>query len=178
VLRREEALTYLGVISGAGNHTTNRLITWTAKVLGDHPDQRREVHADRSLIPQTIEETLRFEPSSTQIARSVDHDVVVHGQVVPAGAAFLCLVGSADRDERAFGPDADQFDIHRKFGHHLSFGYGAHFCLGASLARLEGRVALDEMLNRFRDWDVDHDNAVMGSSTGVRGYDHLPITIR
>jgi cytochrome P450 len=178
VLRREEALTYLGVISGAGNHTTNRLITWTAKVLGDHPDQRREVHADRSLIPQTIEETLRFEPSSTQIARSVDHDVVVHGQVVPAGAAFLCLVGSADRDERAFGPDADQFDIHRKFGHHLSFGYGANFCLGASLARLEGRVALDEMLNRFRDWDVDHDNAVMGSSTGVRGYDHLPITIR
>jgi cytochrome P450 len=175
-LTRSEALTYLGVIAGAGNHTTNRLITWTAKVLADNPDARREVVADRSLVPNVIEETLRYEPSSTQIARSVTHDVELYGQTVPEGSAFLCLVGSADRDERQF-EDPDRYDIHRTIGHHLSFGYGSHFCLGASLARLEGRVALDEMLKRFPEWELDHANLRMGSSVGVRGYESLPILI-
>jgi cytochrome P450 len=100
-LTRSEALTYLGVIAGAGNHTTNRLITWTAKVLADNPDAPQVVE-DRSLIPNVIEETLRFKPSSTQIARSVAHDVELYGQTVPAGSALLCLVGSANRDERQF----------------------------------------------------------------------------
>ena len=175
-LTRSEALAYMDIIAGAGNHTTNRLITWTGKVLADHPDQRAAVVADRSLVPKVIEETLRYEPSSTQIARLVLRDVEYYGQTVPAGSAFLCLVGSANRDDRVF-PDGDRFDIHRDIGHHLAFGYGPHFCLGASLARLEGRVALEEVLERFTDWEIDDDNVVMGTSTGVRGYESLPVSI-
>jgi cytochrome P450 len=175
-LTRDEALVYLTVISGAGNHTTNRLIGWTAKLLADFPDARAEIGADRSLIPNAIEEILRYEGSSTQIARHVTTDVEYYGQKVPAGSAMLCLVGSANRDEREF-PDPDRFDIRRKIGHHLTFGYGPHFCLGASLARLEGRVALDEVLNRFPEWELDREHVVLGSSTGVRGYDSLPVRI-
>ena len=88
---------YLSIIAGAGNHTTNRLLSWTAKVLAEHPDTRREVTAGRSLIPNVIEETLRFEPSSTQIARWVPEDVELYGQVVKRGSAVLCCVGSANR---------------------------------------------------------------------------------
>jgi cytochrome P450 len=176
-LTRDEALMYLVIIAGAGNHTTNRLIGWTAKVLADHPDARREIHHDRSLIPNAIEEILRFESSSTQAARYVGTDVEMYGQTIPAGSAFLCLIGSANRDEREFA-DPDRFDIHRQIGHHLTFAYGAHFCLGAALARLEGRVALDELLERFPEWDVDLDRAQLGSSPGVRGYASLPVHIR
>jgi cytochrome P450 len=175
-LTRAEALVYLSVVAGAGNHTTNRLISWSAKVLADNPDARREIVADRSLIPNAIEETLRYEPSSTQIARSVGEDVELHGQTVPAGSAILLLAGSANRDERQFD-DPDRYDIHRTIGHHLTFGYGSHFCLGAALARLEGRVALDEALNRFSAWELDHDNLQMGSLTGVRGYEALPVVV-
>ena len=175
-LTRDEALMYLNVIAGAGNHTTNRLIGWTAKVLAEHPDARREVSDDRSLVPNTIEETLRYEPSSTQIARYVARDVELCRQTVPEGSAMLCLVGSANRDERMF-PDGDRFDIHRKIAHHLAFGYGSHFCLGAALARLEGRVVLEEMLNRFTDWEVDYGGCRLGTSPGVRGYEALPIVI-
>jgi cytochrome P450 len=175
-LTRDEALMYVNVVAGAGNHTTNRLIGWTAKVLADHPDARREVVADRSLVANAIEETLRYEPPPMQIARYVDRDVELYGRTVPEGSAMLCLVGSANRDDAAF-PDGDRFDIHRSIGHHLTFGYGAHYCLGAALARLEGRVVLEEMLNRFTDWEVDYDNCVLGSSPGVRGYDALPIVL-
>lgn len=175
-LTRSEALTYLGVIAGAGNHTTNRLISWTAKVLADHPDARREILADPSLIPAAIEETLRFEPSSTQIARWVPEDVELYGQTVPAGSAVLCCAGSANRDERVFA-EPDRFDIHRDIGHHLTFGYGSHFCLGSSLARLEGRVALDEMLKRFPEWVIDLEQSELGTAPGVRGYSSLRIVI-
>jgi cytochrome P450 len=175
-LTREEALTYLSVLAGAGNHTTNRLISWTAKVLADNPDARRELLQNPSLIPNAIEETLRFEPSSTQIARYVACDVEIYGQTVPEGNAMLCLAGSASRDERVFD-DPDRFDIHRKIGHQLTFGYGAHFCLGASLARLEGRVALEEVLKRFPEWELDRENCVLGTAPGVRGYASLPVFI-
>jgi cytochrome P450 len=176
-LTRDEAVVYLSVLSGAGNHTTNRLIGWTAKVLGDHPDARRAVVEDRSLVPNAIEEVLRFEPSSTQDARYVAEDVEVLGQVVPAGAAMLCLIGSANRDETVFD-DPDTFDVRRQIKHHLTFAYGPHFCLGATLARLEGRVALDELLTRFPDWEVDHAEARLASTPGVRGYASLPIVVR
>jgi cytochrome P450 len=172
-LTRSESLIYLTVIAGAGNHTTNRLIGWTAKVLADNPDARRELVADPSLIPKAIEETLRFEPSSTQIARYVTEDVEIHGRTVPAGSAMLACAGSGNRDERVFD-DPDRFDIHRDIKHLLTFGYGPHFCLGASLARLEGRVALEELLKRFPDWEIDMDNAQLGHSPGVRGYVSLP----
>jgi len=175
-LTRAESLMYLAVIAGAGNHTTNRLIGWLAKVLADNPDARAELRADRALIPNAVEETLRFEPSSTQIARYVTEDVELHGQTVPEGSAMLLLAGSANRDERQFDAP-DTYDIHRKVGHHLTFGYGPHFCLGASLARLEGRVALEEMLARLPDWETDLEHARLGNSPGVRGYASLPIRL-
>ncbi len=174
-LTREEILGYIGLLSGAGNETTTRLIGWTGKVLAEHPDQRRELAEDRSLVPGAIEELLRFEAPSPVNARYVTADVEHHGTVVPAGSIMLLLNGAANRDERKF-PDGESFDIHRRIDHHVSFGYGLHFCLGAALARLEGRVALDEVLQRFPTWEVDWDNAVQARTSTVRGWERLPVT--
>jgi cytochrome P450 len=175
-LTREEVLTYTAVIAGAGNETTGRLIGWLAKLLAEHPDQRREVVADRSLIPKVIEETLRFEPTGHATARYVMHDVDHHGTTVPAGSAILLLLAAANRDERRY-PDPDVYDIHREDLQHLTFGWGVHFCLGANLARLEGRVALDELLNRFPEWEVDHDDIALAPTSTVRGWERMPISI-
>ena len=174
-LTRPEVLLCVNLVAAAGNETTVRLIGWTGKVLADHPDQRREIAADRSLVPQAIEEILRFEAPSPVQARYVARDVDSYGQTVPEGAAMVLLNGSANRDERQF-PDGERFDIHREIGHHLSFGYGLHFCLGAALARLEGRVALDEVLKRWPDWEVDSEHAVQGRTSTVRGWEKLPVS--
>ena len=173
-LTRDEVLNYVNLVAAAGNETTTRLIGWTGKVLAEHPDQRAEIVADRSLVAPAIEELLRYEPPSPVQARYVTADTEHHGEKVPAGSAILLLTASANRDERRF-PDADRFDIHRKIDHHLTFGYGIHFCLGAALARLEGRVALDEVLNRFPEWEVDWDNAVQARTSTVRGWETLPV---
>ena len=175
-LTRPEVLTYTQVLAGAGNETTGRLIGWLAKVLAEHPDQRRDLVEDRTLIPQAVDETLRFEPTGPHLARYVARDVEYYGTTVPEGSAMLLLVGSANRDERRYDRP-DQFDIHRTDGQHLTFGYGLHFCLGASLARLEGRVALDELLTRFPEWDVDYDNITLSSTSTVRGWESMPITV-
>jgi cytochrome P450 len=173
-LTRDEILMYVGLIAGAGNETTTRLIGWAGKVLAENPDQRRELVDDRSLIPAAVEELLRYEAPSPVQARYVACDVEYYGHTVAEGNVMVLLNGSANRDERHF-PDGDRFDIHRKIDHHLSFGYGLHFCLGAALARLEGRVALDEVLNRFPEWEVDWDNAEMARTSTVRGWDALPV---
>jgi cytochrome P450 len=175
-LSRDEVLTYTQVLAGAGNETTGRLIGWLGKVLGDHPAQRRLLVENRSLIPNAIEETLRFEPTGPHIARSVARDVEYYGTTVPEGSAMLLLVGSANRDERRYD-DPDRFDVRRDIGMHLTFGYGTHFCLGAALARLEARVALDEVLNRFPDWDVDVDNIELASTSTVRGWKTMPVSV-
>ena len=175
-LTRDEVLTYVNVVAGAGNETTTRLIGWAGKVLGDHPDQRRELVEDRSLVPNAIEELLRFEPPAPHVARYVSREVTHYGRTVPEGSVMVFLVGAANRDERRH-PDGDRFDIHRDVGQHLTFGYGIHFCLGAALARLEGRIALDEILARFPEWEVDLDRAKIAQTSTVRGYETLPITI-
>jgi len=172
-LTREELLTYIAVVAGAGNETTTRLIGWTGKVLAEHPDQRRELVEDRSLLAQAVEEVLRFEPPAPHVGRYADRDAEFEGGTVPQGSAVLFLVGSANRDPDRF-PDADRFDIHRDAKSNLTFGYGAHFCLGASLARLEGRVALDELLTRFPEWDVDLSGAKLSPTSTVRGWETLP----
>jgi cytochrome P450 len=176
-LTREEVLRYVSVLAGAGNETTTRLIGWAGVVLAEHPDQRRELVNDPSLIPNAIEEILRYEPPAPHIARYVTRDVEYYGQKVPAGSIMMFLVGAANRDDRRF-PDGDRFDIHRTIGHHLAFGYGAHFCLGAALARLEGRVALEEVLKRFPEWNVDRDNARLSPTSTVRGWETLPVFTR
>jgi cytochrome P450 len=173
-LTRQEVLTYVTVVAGAGNETTTRLIGWTGKVLAEHPEQRRELVEDRSLVPKAIEELLRFEPPAPHVARYVTRDVEHHGRTVPEGSVMLFLIGAANRDDRRH-PDGDTFDIHRKPGPHLTFGYGVHFCLGAALARLEGRVALEEVLARFPEWEVDLDHARLAPTSTVRGWETLPV---
>jgi cytochrome P450 len=176
-LTRDEALLYTTVVAGAGNETTTRLIGWTGRVLADHPDQRRAVAEDPELLGPAIEELLRFEPPGPHIGRYVPTDVDVHGHTVPAGAAMLFLVGAANRDHRRW-PDPDRFDVRRELHPHLTFGYGIHFCLGAALARLEGRIALDELLQRFPEWDVDTERARLAPTSTVRGWETLPIVLR
>ena len=176
-LTHEEILSYVNLLAAAGNETTTRLIGWAGKVLAEHPDQRRELADRRDLVPNAIEELLRYEAPSPVQSRYVTKDVEHHGQRVPAGSAIMLLNGSGNRDERKF-PDADRFDIHRKIDHHLAFGYGVHFCLGAALARLEGRVALDEVLKRFPTWEVDTANAVQAHTSTVRGWERLPVVTR
>ena len=172
-LTRSEVLTYTTLLASAGAETTGHLISWSGKVLADHPDQRRQLVDDPSLIPHAIEEVLRLESPAQQFARYVNSDTEFHGQTVPEGSVMLFLLGSANHDDRRF-PDGDRFDIHREYVKHLSFGIGAHYCLGAALARLEGRIALEEILKRFPEWEIDIGNARMASSPALRGWDSLP----
>lgn len=173
-LTREEVLNYVGLLAGAGNETTTRLIGWAGKVLADNPDQRAELVADPSLIPNAIEELLRFEAPSPVQARYVTRDVEHHGERVPEGSVMLLINGASNRDEREF-PAPDRFDIHRRISHHLTFGYGIHFCLGSHLARLEGRIALEEVLKRFPRWEVDWEHAEQAHTSTVRGWERLPV---
>jgi cytochrome P450 len=175
-LSREEILGYIALLAGAGNETTTRLIGWTGKLLAEHPDQRRMLVEDRSLIPNAIEELLRYEAPSPVQARYIADDVEHYGQKIAAGNVMVLLTGSGNRDERHF-PDPDRFDITRAIDHHLSFGYGIHFCLGAALARLEGRVALDEVLARFPEWEVDWPRAEQAHTSTVRGWEKLPVLV-
>ena len=175
-LTQQEVLTYVTVVTGAGNETTGRLISWITAVLARHPGQRREIAADPSLVPGAVEEVLRYETPSPFIARYVTRDVEYYGQRVPAGAAILFIAAAANRDHRRYD-DPGTFDIHRDIRHPLSFGQGLHHCLGAALARLEGRVALEEILKRFPDWDVDWDNAKLAQTSTVRGWETLPVII-
>lgn len=176
-LTREELLIYINVVAGAGNETTTRLIGWAAKVLAEHPDQRRQLVENPALIPQAIEELLRFEPPAPHVARYVTRDVEYYGQTVPEGASMMMLIGSAVRDSRQFPPDGEVFDIHREQRQHLAFSVGTHFCLGSALARLEGRIALEEMLKRFPEWEVDLPNAALSPTSTVRGWDAMPVFI-
>ena len=174
-LTRDEALLYTTVVAGAGNETTTRLIGWAGKVLAEHPDQRRELVEDRSLVPNAIEELLRYEPPGP-------HDRPVRAgrrrgvRPAPFPPAARCCSSSARPTATTVAiDDPDRFDIHREIDQHLTFGYGIHFCLGAALARLEGRVALDEVLTRFPEWDVDLDRAKLAPTSTVRGWETLPV---
>jgi cytochrome P450 len=173
-LTRQEVLNYVGLLAGAGNETTTRLIGWTGKVLAENPDQRQLLVEDPALIPNAIEELLRYEAPSPVQSRYVTHEVEYHGRAVPEGGILVLINGSANRDERVF-PDPDRFDIRRKINHHLTFGYGIHFCLGSHLARLEGRIALEEVIKRFPRWEVDWENAVQAHTSTVRGWESLPV---
>ena len=176
-LTTQELLIFLAVVAGAGVETTGRLFGWMGKVLAEHPDQRKELVVDQTRIPVAIEELLRYEPPGPHVARYVaTEDVRFHDQTVPAGSALLMMLASANRDERHF-EEPDRFDIHRKPGGHLTFGRGAHFCVGAPLARLEGRVALEEVLKRFPEWEVDMENARRSRTSTVRGWDSMPAVV-
>ena len=173
-LTREELLAYVNIVAAAGNDTTRRLISWTGKVLAEHPDQLRMLVEDRTLAPNAIEEVLRFEPPPLQNCRYVARDCEWYGRTVPAGSALAMLVPSANRDERHID-DPDRFDVTRRPGQIFTFGFGAHYCLGQALARLQGRIALEEVLARFPEWEVDWDNAKFVCDGDLRGWDALPV---
>jgi cytochrome P450 len=173
-LSRKELLVYINVVAGAGNETTTRLIGWAGKVLAEHPEQRRELADNPALIPQAIEELLRYEPPAPHVARYVTRDISCYDQTVPEGSVVMMLIGSACRDQRQFGSDSDQFNIHRPPRQHMAFSVGTHFCLGSALARLEGRVALEEILKRFPDWEIDLTNAELSPTSTIRGWESMP----
>ncbi|MEV4233602.1 cytochrome P450 [Nocardia vinacea] len=173
-LTRDELLIYVNVVAGAGNETTTRLIGWAGKVLAEHPDQRRELVENPRLIPNAVEELLRFEPPAPHVARYVTRDVELHGRTVPEGSVMMMLIGAANRDHRQFPADGDVFDIHRDTRQHLTFSVGTHYCMGSALARLEGRIALEEILARFPEWEVDMASAKLSPTSTVRGWETLP----
>ena len=174
-LTRDELLAYINIIAAAGNETTRLLIGWSGKLLGENPGERRALVEDPSLVRNAIEEVLRCEPNTLQNCRYVVSDIEFHGEVVPAGSITASLTPSANRDERHFAAP-DRFDVRRKIDHHLSFGFGAHYCIGQALARLEGRIALEEVLKRFPEWDLDLDRARFTYHADNRGYDSLPVS--
>jgi cytochrome P450 len=175
-LTLRECTAFATLLIGAGTETVAKLLGWAAVILAEHPDQRAQLAADTSLIPNAVEELLRYEAPSPVQGRWTTRDVELHGETIPANSKVLLLTGAAGRDERKFD-DADRFDIHRRINHHVSFGYGIHFCLGAALARLEGRIGLETALTRYPEWDVDHDRAVRMHTSTVRGYANVPVIV-
>lgn len=172
-LSREEILTFVNVLAGAGNETTNKVIGWTGKLLAEHPEQRALLVANPALIPDAIEEILRYETPGPAISRYVAQDITLHGVTIRAGSATMLLVASANRDADFFN-DPDRFDITRERSAHTTFGYGIHTCVGNVLARTELRVVIEELLLRFPEWDVDLDNASLLNTSTVRGWETLP----
>jgi cytochrome P450 len=173
-LTDEELVSFGLLLFAAGSETVARHLGWVASILPNYPDQRAELAEDFSLIPNAIDEILRLEAPSPVQARWVSSDVTLHGSTIPANSRAVLVTGSAGRDERKY-TDPDVLDIHRKVDLHLAFGYGVHFCLGAALARLEGRIGLEETLKRWPKWQVDRDNAVLLYTSTVRGPLNLPI---
>jgi cytochrome P450 len=171
-----EVMGMLALISNAGNETVARMLGWAALVLDEYPDARREMAEDPSLISAGVEELLRYEAPSPIQGRYVTRDIELHGTVLPEGAKLALLTGSAGRDERKY-PNPDTYDIHRSIDRHVTFGYGAHFCLGAALARMEGNVALAEVLRRFPTWEVDRSAVTYVATNTVRGPSSAPVTL-
>lgn len=176
-LTDEEIMAFLFLMVVAGNETTTKLLANAAYWAARNPDQLASVFADPSRISLWVEETLRYDTSSQILARTVAHDLTMYDTTIPEGDVVLLLPGSANRDDRVFD-EPDDYRIGREIGSKLvSFGSGAHFCLGAHLARMEARVALTELLRRIRGYEVDEANAVRVHSSNVRGFAYLPISV-
>ncbi len=176
-LTDDEVLGFMFLMVIAGNETTTKLLANAAFWGHRNPDQLAPVYQDLSRVPLWVEETLRYDTSSQILARTVSGELTLYDTTIPEGDVMLLLPGSAHRDERVFD-DPDAYLIGREIGSKLlSFGSGAHFCLGAHLARMEARVALTELFRRIRDYEVDEANAVRVHSSNVRGFAHLPITV-
>ena len=174
-LSDKDIIGFLYLLIIAGNETTTKLLANAVYWLQKHAAVRKELSEHHALVPLWVEETLRYDNSTQLMARSVTDDFVYQGHALARGQKVLLLIGSANRDERVF-PSPDAFDIHRDTSAHLSFGRGTHFCLGAALARLEARVALEEVLRRIPDYEIDEARAVRVHSTNVRGFAALPMS--
>lgn len=172
-----EIAAFANLLGGAGAETVTKLMGNAVVVFADNPDQWRKLHDDRSKIPAAIEELLRYEGPSQYQVRTSTRDVTLHGIAIPAGSAVLLINGSATRDERVF-PDPDRFDVdrERKFGYNLSFGYGIHSCLGAALARMESRIALDALLDLAPRYEIDRAGLHRVNMTNVCGWSNVPVS--
>jgi cytochrome P450 len=175
-LTLDETVGFANLLFSAGTETVGRLLGNAAVVLSQYPDDRAALVAEPGLIGNAVEELLRFEAPSPVQGRWTAREVTLRGVTIPAASKVLLLTGSAGRDERAF-PDPDRFDVRRQMRHHLSFGYGIHFCVGAALARLEGRVALEETLKRFPEWELDGEHVTRQHTSTVRGYSEVRIEV-
>jgi cytochrome P450 len=174
-LTDQEIIGFLFLMIVAGNETTTKLLGNALYWAARNRSELAKALADPGRIPDWVNETLRYDGSTQLLARCLLQDVALHGEVAPAGARLVLLLGSANRDEAVF-PDAERYDIDRDTSQLASFGGGRHYCLGANLARLEARVALEELTARIRDIDVDEAHAVRVHSINVRGFAHLPVT--
>jgi cytochrome P450 len=169
-----DVVSFVILLAGAGVETVARLLSWAAVVLARHPDQRALLADRPALIAGGIEELLRYEAPSPVNGRWVTRPFEAYGTIVPAESKILLLNGSANRDRREFD-DADRFDVRRTIKRHISFGYGAHYCIGAALARLEGRIALEGTLARFPTWEIDETELVPVHTSTVRGFASVPV---
>ena len=173
----DEIVSFLFLMVVAGNETTAKLLANAWYWAWRNPEQRAVPFEDPSRIGDWIEETLRYDPSSQMVARTAITDMELYGTHIPAGGRVLLLIGSANRDDAVF-PDAARYDLARDTRELVSFGVARHFCLGASLARLEARIALSELVRRVEDYDVDVDGARRVHSVNVRGFESLPTTVK
>jgi cytochrome P450 len=160
----------------AGNETTRNLITGGVEALARNPDQLQRLVADRTLIPSAVEEMLRWVTPVMNFARTATQDIELRGEQIGAGQMVFMLYGAANRDPEVFGPSADTFDVGRQPNPHVAFGFGEHFCMGASLARLEARILFDELLQRFSTIELAGDPQRLRSSL-MRSLVHLPVTV-
>jgi cytochrome P450 len=175
-LRRDEIVTYLTLITTAGSDTTATAIGWAGSLLSDHPDQRAELVENPGLITQAVEEVLRCEPPSYHFCRWSTKESEFHGRTIPAESIVVVLPPAANRDEDKW-EDPERFDIHREPQQIFTFSFGPHFCLGANLARIEARIALETILPRIPEWTVDYENATFTPGIDTRGWRDLPVTI-
>ena len=169
---------FLSLLGGAGAETVTKVVASALVILSERPEQWRMLAQDRSMIPAAFEEVLRFEGPVGYLIRYSMRDIEIHGRTIPKSVPVMLVTGAATRDERAF-PDPDVFDVRRKpSGFNLGFGYGAHSCLGAALARMEGRIALEVLLDRMPDYEVDHAALRRVNMTNVMGYSNVPVRVK
>jgi cytochrome P450 len=171
-----EIKSFFNLLATAGNETVTKLLATAIYCLWKNPGQRRLLLEDPALIPNAVEETLRYDPPSQYQGRVLTRDVELHGTLVPRDARVLLINGATGRDERKFS-EPERFDVRRSIDQHLGFGYGRHVCLGAFLARLESRVALEEFLQRFPDYEVSKGGIERMHSSNVRGFAGLKLEI-
>jgi cytochrome P450 len=173
-LSDDDIRAFMILLATAGNETVTKLLATAFHELWKNPDERRRLVADPTLVPKAVEETLRFDPPSQYQGRVTTREVVVHGVRMPKHARVLLINGATGRDERRFA-DPDRFDVGREIDFHLGFGYGRHICLGASLARMESRIGIQEFLKRWPEYEVPADGVTRMHSSNVRGFSGLVI---
>src|SRR5919106_3291755 len=161
----------------AGNETTRNLISGGLVALAENPDEWQRLRWDRALVPTAVEEMLRWTTPVISFMRTATGDTQLGGRSIQSGDPVLMLYASANRDERQFGADADRFDVGREPNHHVGFGFGAHFCIGAALARIEARVLLEELLDRFETVELAGDVERSHSSV-IAGVKRAPLVFR